>query len=258
MKKLIILSSFLLFFFGCSQKEYQFKVISADDESYLSADDVTTPAEFNIEIGKGNWPEINKLFNQTPNKNSGEEKFACKIFVDENGKINKVVVYKGIDEKLDNLILKQMEYWKIKPAVKESKDVKFQTDWSITKKQDGFYFDSKALAGKFYSPNLSESESKFYMVLDQMPGIIGGIQAIAKNTVYPKSAKEKGIEGRVFIQAYIDENGNVVKTEIIKGVDEELNNAAIDAVRKSKFTPGMLKGKPAKSQIVIPIVFKLK
>ncbi len=151
-----------------------------------------------------------------------------------------------------------MENWKINPAVKEGKNVKFQTDWSITKKQDGFYFDSKALAGKFFSPNLSETESKFYIVLDQMPNIVGGIQAIANNIVYPKSAKEKGIEGRVFVQTYIDENGNVVKTEILKGVDDELNNAAIDAVRKTKFTPGMLKGKPAKSQIVIPIVFKLK
>ncbi len=254
MKKLIVLSSLLLFLIGCGQKENKFKVISAVDKDYLSADDVTTPAEFNIELGKGDWPEINKLFNKT----SGEEEFACKIFVDENGKINKVVVFNGIDKNLDNLILKQMENWKINPAVKNSNNVKFQTDWSITKKQDGFYFDSKSSAGKFFSPNLSETESKFYMVLDQMPNIIGGIQAIAQNTVYPKTARDKGIEGRVFVQVYIDEKGNVVRTEILKGVDEELNNAAIDAVRKTKFTPGMLKGKPAKSQIVIPIVFKLK
>lgn len=39
------------------------------------------------------------------------------------------------------------------------------------------------------------------------------------NVVYPISAKEAGIEGKVFVKAIIDEKGNVAETEVIKSVN---------------------------------------
>ena len=38
-----------------------------------------------------------------------------------------------------------------------------------------------------------------------------------KNVVYPASAKEAGIQGKVLVKTIIDEKGNVVETEVIKG-----------------------------------------
>ena len=37
-----------------------------------------------------------------------------------------------------------------------------------------------------------------------------------KNVVYPVSAKEAGIQGKVLVKTIIDEKGNVVETEVIK------------------------------------------
>ena len=55
----------------------------------------------------------------------------------------------------------------------------------------------------------------------------------------------------------MDENGNVTKAEVIKGIGLGCDEAALDAVRLTKFKPGKQRGKPIKVQITIPISFKL-
>lgn len=91
---------------------------------------------------------------------------------------------------------------------------------------------------------------------EKMPQPIGGLEAIMKNVVYPKEAKVNNIQGKVLVEAFIDENGSVVKANIKEGV-EGLNNAAQTAVKKTKFSPAKVEGKAVKSKIIIPIMFKL-
>lgn len=93
--------------------------------------------------------------------------------------------------------------------------------------------------------------------LDKYPEPIGGIETMIKNVIYPVSAKESGIEGKVFVKATIDEKGNVVKTEVIKGFDANCDKAAMDAIKKTKFTPGIKDNKPVKAEVTIPVTFKL-
>ena len=89
------------------------------------------------------------------------------------------------------------------------------------------------------------------------PEPIGGIESIVKNVVYPKSAKENGVEGKVIIKAIVDEKGVVSSTEVVKSVNKECDNAAIKAIKKTKFKPVMKDGKAVKSEVVIPVMFKL-
>ncbi|HMN50418.1 MAG TPA: energy transducer TonB [Ignavibacteriaceae bacterium] len=93
--------------------------------------------------------------------------------------------------------------------------------------------------------------------LDKYPEPIGGIEAMIKNVVYPISAKEAGVEGKVFVKAIIDEQGNVTETSILKSVNEDCDKAAMDAIKKTKFTPGIKDNKPVKAEVVIPVMFKL-
>lgn len=93
---------------------------------------------------------------------------------------------------------------------------------------------------------------------DFMPEPIGGLAAIQDKIVYPEIEKRAGVEGKILVKAYVDEKGDVTKTEIIQGVDEGLNQAAIKAVKGTKFKPGMQRGKPVKVKVVIPIVFRLR
>ena len=93
--------------------------------------------------------------------------------------------------------------------------------------------------------------------LDKYPEPIGGIEEMIKNVVYPASAKDAGIQGKVLVKTIIDEKGNVVETEVIEGFDADCDKAAMDAIKKTKFTPGIKDNKPVKSEVTIPVMFKL-
>ncbi len=60
--------------------------------------------------------------------------------------------------------------------------------------------------------------------------------------VYPAEAEKKGIKGKVYVKVFIDETGAATDAIILDGI-EELNEAAIDAVKKAKYKPARLEGK---------------
>lgn len=106
-------------------------------------------------------------------------------------------------------------------------------------------------------PTKAEDDSTYYTAVEEMPEPIGGIKAIMENVHYPKEAMDKNIQGKVYVLAYINEEGLVEKTKIIISVDPLLDEAAADAVKKVKFTSAKQDGKPVKVEIAIPIVFHL-
>ena len=75
---------------------------------------------------------------------------------------------------------------------------------------------------------------------------------------YPKEALDKGIEGKVLVEAVIDENGNVIDARIKYSDNEIFNEAALAAMRKMKFKPAKRNGKPVKVRVIQPFTFKLK
>ena len=102
-----------------------------------------------------------------------------------------------------------------------------------------------------------DEEPVYFVAVEEMPQPIGGIQAIHDLIVYPEIAKRAGIEGKVYILAYLNEEGEVVKTEVIKGIGGGCDEAAEFAVRKTKFSPGRQRGRAVKVKVMIPIIFRL-
>jgi periplasmic protein TonB len=77
--------------------------------------------------------------------------------------------------------------------------------------------------------------------------------------IYPEIAQEAGIEGVVVVQAFIDANGRVKETIILKGVPNTgLDEAAMEAIRKTKFQPAEQRERPVAVWISIPVNFRLK
>ncbi|MGA8263323.1 MAG: energy transducer TonB [Ignavibacteriaceae bacterium] len=106
--------------------------------------------------------------------------------------------------------------------------------------------------------NTSEkSNDKYLKEVEVMAEPIGGISAIQKKVIYPEIAKRAGIEGKVYIQAFIDEKGDVVKTIMLKGIGSGCDEAAMKAVKETKFTPAKQRDKLVKLQVVVPVLFKL-
>lgn len=92
---------------------------------------------------------------------------------------------------------------------------------------------------------------------DVTPRPIGGMKTIQEKIVYPEIAMIVAIDGKVYVLASIDETGYVTNVKIIKGIGAGCNEAALDAVKHTKFTPAMKDHKPLKVEVVIPIVFEL-
>jgi len=99
--------------------------------------------------------------------------------------------------------------------------------------------------------------SMYSVAVENLPQPVGGIAAIQKQVAYPEIAKKAGIQGTVYVEAYVNESGKVVRTTIAKGVHPALDKAASDAIMKTKFVPGTQEGKPIKVRLAIPIRFRL-
>ena len=103
-----------------------------------------------------------------------------------------------------------------------------------------------------------EAEPVFFVAVEEMPEPIGGISAIQSKIVYPEIAKRAGVQGRVYVKAYVDEAGRVTKVELIRGIGAGCDEAAMDAVKSVMFKPGKQRGKPVKVQVTVPVLFKLQ
>ena len=76
---------------------------------------------------------------------------------------------------------------------------------------------------------------------------------------YPEIAQEAGIEGVVVVQAFIDEKGRVKETIILKGVPNTgLDEAAMEAIRSTRFRPAKQRERSVGVWISIPVNFRLK
>ncbi len=77
--------------------------------------------------------------------------------------------------------------------------------------------------------------------------------------IYPEIAQEAGIEGVVVVQAFIDKKGRVKETIILKGIPNTgLDEAAMEAIRKTRFRPAKQRERAVGVWISIPVNFKLK
>ncbi len=96
----------------------------------------------------------------------------------------------------------------------------------------------------------------FLVAAEEQPQLVGGLKGIQSKITYPEVARKNGIEGKVIVQAVVDENGKVISVKTLKGIGGGCDEVAMDAVKESRFLPGKQGGKPVKVQVSIPIVFK--
>jgi len=76
---------------------------------------------------------------------------------------------------------------------------------------------------------------------------------------YPEIAQEAGIEGTVVVQVFVDANGRVKETVILKGIPNTgLDEAATNAIRIVRFKPARQRERAVGVWISIPVNFRLK
>ena len=107
-------------------------------------------------------------------------------------------------------------------------------------------------------PTIDFSDEEFIEVPGVLPEPIGGLKALQEKVHYTELARRMGLEGKVYIQAKIDKNGDVVEATVLKGLGGGLDEEALNAVLATKFIPGKQRGRPVNVKMVIPIKFVFK
>ena len=101
-----------------------------------------------------------------------------------------------------------------------------------------------------------------YNIVEQMPEFPGKEKAmmefVTHNIHYPEEAKEKGIEGRVFVGFVVEKDGSINEVKVLKGIGHGCDEEAVRVVKSMpKWKPGMQKGKPVRVHYQMPFFFKL-
>jgi TonB family protein len=101
-----------------------------------------------------------------------------------------------------------------------------------------------------------------YQVVEIQPQPAGGMeglmQYIGENIRYPQEARNKGVEGKVFIQFVVDTDGSISDVEVLKGIGYGCDEEAVRVLKAMPaWKPGMQKGEPVNVRMSMPINFKL-
>ncbi len=75
---------------------------------------------------------------------------------------------------------------------------------------------------------------------------------------YPDLARRAGISGNTVVKALVDIDGSIIQASILKSSGNQmLDQAALEAARKAKFTPAKQRDKLVRVWVSIPIKFEL-
>lgn len=101
-----------------------------------------------------------------------------------------------------------------------------------------------------------------FTVVENQPSPTGGMktfyQHIMQELQYPKEARQKGIEGKVFVQFVVNEYGELTDFQALKGIGAGCDEAAIEALKSApEWNPGTTDGKAVPVRMVLPVTFKL-
>ncbi|MEX1010474.1 MAG: M56 family metallopeptidase [Balneolaceae bacterium] len=107
-------------------------------------------------------------------------------------------------------------------------------------------------------PPEPEGGQDYFVIAESMPVVIGGMEAVQEKVVYPEMARRAGIEGRVFVQFIVTEDGGVENPRVIQGIGGGADQAALRAVQELEFRPGMQRGYPVRVQYALPVIFRLQ
>jgi periplasmic protein TonB len=105
-------------------------------------------------------------------------------------------------------------------------------------------------------------ETPAFTVVEKMPEYPGGDEArirfLVDNVMYPVKAKEKHIQGTVYIAFIVETNGSVTGVKVLRGIGGGCDEEAVRVTKMMPaWKPGYQKGKPVRVMFNMPVKFTL-
>ena len=208
----------------------------------------------------------NKVSADKISENSAEKESLTTIKLGEESFVSFAdpmeISFDGTDYTLDINSVKNEKTFKLgdhKVVAKNNHDER--NSYTVT--VDGKPFDLNYITQMLFDDSdEATDDSEVYNGVDVQPEYPGGINAmydfIQKNLKYPESAKNKGIEGRVFVQFVVEKDGSLSSFQVLRGVSDDIDAEAVRVLKMMpKWKPGMMNGKPVRVHFTMPFKFQL-
>ena len=199
-----------------------------------------------------------------------EGRVYVQFIVNERGDVVNPVVIRGIGGGADEEALKAVSAAKFKPGVQRGQAVNVLyslpivfrlqgvSDYSTIESQPGDLVISGYGQASPPPPTPPDSDVDYFVIVEEMPELIGGLAGLQRQIRYPEAARSAGIEGRVFLQFVVNEQGRVENPRVIRGIGGGADEEALRVITEyARFTPGMQRGRNVRVQYSLPIVFRL-
>ncbi|MEN8249228.1 MAG: M56 family metallopeptidase [Bacteroidota bacterium] len=175
--------------------------------------------------------------------------------VQKDGSLEEVKILRGIGAGCDEealLVVKNSPPWT--PGKQSGKIVKQRMVLPITFKHPDYVEHIEQYEKQLEQEKISESKSH--------PNYPGGMHAfyqyVQENISYPEKAKENSVEGKVFVEFLVNEDGSVSNVNLKRGIGSGCDEEAMRIMENSpNWEPMMVDGKPRAVTMVIPIEFRL-
>ena len=128
---------------------------------------------------------------------------------------------------------------------------------SIVACSDALEVDEEATDEQIEASEAPIDDDEVVEMAEDMPELIGGMEALINEIEYPEFAREQDIEGTVFVEFIVGPAGQVHDATVSQGVHVELDEEARRAVGEMEFEPGMQDGDPVPVEMAIPVQFQL-
>ena len=89
-------------------------------------------------------------------------------------------------------------------------------------------------------------------------GAVELMKWLTKNLRYPKIAEMRKTQGKVIAHFYVEKDGSITGLKVVQSLSRECDKEALRVLgMMPNWQPGVQNGKPCRTKVSIPIVFKL-
>lgn len=258
----LVAAAIVPFSWQCSKEFMQKQAPTAVEEPkeetsiFTEFDTPPTPVGGFAAIQKNlHYPEIAR-------KAGIEGRVILNVLISETGEVLDVKVLKqpeqGQHAGLPESAINAVKGVKWEPATKDGKPLKVWVGIPVIFKLNA---NAEPKEGKFLEipPPPPPPEGRLFVAFDTPPEPIGGFKTIQEKLEYPAAARAGGFEGQVIVNVLVSEAGEVLDCKIVKSAGrDDMDAAAIAAVKATAWTPAKQKDTPVKVWVAIPVIFKLE
>ncbi len=172
--------------------------------------------------------------------------------IEKDGSVDNVRILRGIGFGCDEeavRVVSSMPKWN--PGKQRGQAVRVQFNLPIR-----FYLNDEQISKN------EETTSITYKVVEQMPEFANKDKTLEQflkdNLKYPESAHKAGIQGTVYVNFLVKEDGSIANTNILRGIGSGCDEEALRVVNLMKFRPGKQGGEIVAVEHNLPIKFILE